>query len=155
MSVKCTRDQQNEDSSFSIAVYPACPRATPTAPAPARAAPGDAAGHVCPAPATRAPDARGTPARPRRPWGAPGGSTLPAEGTAARTLRCKKKKLHSQKSSAKNFQLKNTADCEIMFQITKNTVLNKNNLNSFMNPFYFKSLFYCLLMLQFSSSTFY
>lgn len=64
-------------------------------------------------------------------------------------------KIHSQKSSARNFQLKNMADCEIMFQITKNTVFNKNNLNSFMNPFYFKSLFYCLLMLQFSSSTFY
>lgn len=64
-------------------------------------------------------------------------------------------KIQSQKSSARNLQLKNMVDCEIMFPITKNTILNKNNLNSFMNPFYFKSLFYCLLMLQFSSSIFF
>lgn len=67
-------------------------------------------------------------------------------------------KIHSPKIiSSKSPTQKNPprADCETMFQITKSTVFNKNNLNSFMNPFYFKSLFYCLLMLQFSSSTLY
>lgn len=184
MSVKCTRDKQNEDSSFSIVVYPACPRATPTAPAPARAGPGDVAGTARPAPPPAPPrrarlrcGSAGSPLqgtagraagpRPgRAPWGIPsaergGGRRRSASGTRAgcpgreRLLERCDAKIHSQKSSAKNSQLKNTADCEIMFQITKNTVFNKNNLNSFMNPFYFKSLFYCLLMLQFSSSTFY
>lgn len=68
--------------------------------------------------------------------------------SSARNLQLK------QKQKPKRNQKTNNIDCEIVFRITKNTVFNKNNLNSFMNPFYFKSLFYCLLMLQFSSSTF-
>lgn len=78
MSVKCTRDKQNEDSSFSTAVCnPACPSATPTAPAPARAPrPGTRRAQACPAPATRAPDtlqaAAAAPQGPRPGRAAPG-----------------------------------------------------------------------------------
>lgn len=104
------------------------------------------------------------PGRSAQHPGAGGRRGLPWEGMVCRTSRCKNTK--SKTSSARNLQLKktqkternqkktNNIDCEIVFRITNNTAFNKNNLNSFMNPFYFKSLFYCLLMLQFSSSTF-
>lgn len=76
-------------------------------------------------------------------------------GLASRTLRCKNTQSKNHQLEISNSKTPPRADCETMFQITKSTVFNKNNLNSFMNPFYFKSLFYCLLMLQFSSSTLY
>lgn len=85
MSVKCTRDKQNEDSSFSIVVYPARPRATPTAPArgmsPAQARPAPATcatnRRPAPVPAPQGPRCSGT------AGGAAGGAAGPRPGRAA------------------------------------------------------------------------
>lgn len=177
MSVKCTREKANEDSSFPTTLellsHPREERTSHRAHAPPP--PPASCIHQTHTHIQRRPWASGR-APQRRDLGCFHWGTLRAQWETARMgwqerTRCCgvlgegawlldrcDAKIHSPKIISSKPPTQKTpprADCETMFQITKSTVFNKNNLNSFMNPFYFKSLFYCLLMLQFSSSTLY